>query len=285
MSAAVSRSRVLTWASSGATGAPVAGAFSFEVSDFSGVLLPGISFLEICVDAALGGKRRASPCEAVGALLVPDVGGTSGPFPSRAPRRELTTRDACVASTIVHQSTPGRSMEHPYLQYSVHRPVALQLLSFADEEVLGPMADIIFTDEDHTAHAAKHVAPVAREPGRAADNPFHQRKDGTRFWASGATMLMRDAKKGQAVGFVKMLRDHTQIRKAQPAAEQSQAELVEALRGNQLARQALEAADAAKDRFLAVLSHELRHPLASIASAATLTRRPPRPIAVERRTW
>ncbi|MDM0032187.1 CheR family methyltransferase [Variovorax sp. J22P271] len=146
---------------------------------------------------------------------------------------------------------------------------AQQLLGYTEEEVLGQPADIIFTDEDRATGAPVREAQVARDTGRAGDDRFHQRKDGTRFWASGAMMLMRDAT-GQAVGFVKVLRDQTQVRNAQQLAEQSQAELVEALRGNQSAFEALEAADAAKDRFLAVLSHELRNPLASIASAASV---------------
>lgn len=146
---------------------------------------------------------------------------------------------------------------------------AEQLLGYSGSEVLGESADIIFTDEDRAARAPEGETQGAREHGRAADDRFHQRKDGSRFWASGAMMLMRDAK-GDAVGFVKVLRDQTQVRNAQQAAERSQADLVRALQENQSAREALEAADAAKDRFLAVLSHELRNPLASIASAASV---------------
>src|SRR5699024_9445414 len=48
------------------------------------------------------------------------------------------------------------------------------------------------------------------------------------------------------------------------------AKLLRALEENEAARTELQAADAAKDRFLAVLSHELRNPLASIDSSAGL---------------
>ncbi|MEZ4128613.1 histidine kinase dimerization/phospho-acceptor domain-containing protein, partial [Salmonella enterica] len=47
-------------------------------------------------------------------------------------------------------------------------------------------------------------------------------------------------------------------------------DLIKALRENEQARAALQAADATKDRFLAVLSHELRNPLASIANASAV---------------
>jgi two-component system, chemotaxis family, CheB/CheR fusion protein len=146
---------------------------------------------------------------------------------------------------------------------------AQRLLGYSGREVIGRSADVIFTDEDRDAHAPELEMATALTQGRASDDRMHQRKDGSRFWASGALMLMRDAQ-GQAVGFVKILRDQTAEREAQQALERSQAELLRALEQNEAARAELQAADVAKDRFLAVLSHELRNPLASIDSAAGL---------------
>jgi two-component system CheB/CheR fusion protein len=144
---------------------------------------------------------------------------------------------------------------------------ALALLGYTEGEVLGQPADVIFTDEDRAAGVPEKEAQRSLEHGRASDDRFHQRKDGSRFWASGAMMLMRDAD-GQARGFVKILRDQSQVRKSQEALQQSQDELTRALADQRAARDALEADAAAKDRFLAVLSHELRNPLASIAASA-----------------
>ncbi|HSV46164.1 MAG TPA: PAS domain S-box protein, partial [Ramlibacter sp.] len=146
---------------------------------------------------------------------------------------------------------------------------AERLLGWREEEVLGQMADVIFTPEDRADGAPIREASAALAEGRASDDRWHLRKDGSRFWASGAAMLMRNPP-GEAVGFVKILRDQTAARQAQQALERSQAELVAALDTNMSHRKELEAADVAKDRFLAVLSHELRNPLASIASAAAL---------------
>lgn len=144
---------------------------------------------------------------------------------------------------------------------------AQALLGYAEAEVLGHPADMIFTEEDRAAGIPEREAARSLEQGRASDDRFHQRKDGSRFWASGAMMLMRDAQ-GHAQGFVKILRDQSAARNAQEALQHSQVELTRALEDQREARDALEAADAAKDRFLAVLSHELRNPLASIAAAA-----------------
>jgi two-component system, chemotaxis family, CheB/CheR fusion protein len=140
---------------------------------------------------------------------------------------------------------------------------AERLLGYAEAEVVGRSADIIFTDEDRAAGAPEQEMRTAVAHDRAADERWHQRKDGSRFWASGAMMLMRDAE-GRPVGFVKILRDQTAVREAQVTLERSRAEL--------------QSADAAKDRFLAVLSHELRNPLASIDSAAALLRAPSVPV-------
>ncbi len=146
---------------------------------------------------------------------------------------------------------------------------AQRLLGYTEAEIFGRSADIIFTEEDRAAGAPEEEARTALADGRAADDRQHQRKDGSRFWASGALMPMHNGH-GAVIGMVKVLRDQSEQRAAQQALELSRAELLDALRANEAARKALEVADAAKDRFLAVLSHELRNPLASISGAAQL---------------
>ena len=149
---------------------------------------------------------------------------------------------------------------------------AERLLGYTEQEILGQSADLIFTEEDRAAGAPEIEARTALAEGRAGDDRLHQRQDGSRFWASGALLPMHNGE-GAVVGLVKVLRDQTEQRLAQQEIEQSRAELLEALLANESARQALEQADATKDRFLAVLSHELRNPLASIHASAELLAR------------
>ncbi|HSV78306.1 MAG TPA: PAS domain S-box protein [Ramlibacter sp.] len=83
---------------------------------------------------------------------------------------------------------------------------AERLLGYTEEEVLARPADIIFTPEDRDARRAEKEARTARREGRASDECMHLRKDGSRFPGTGTMMLMRN-QAGEAVGFVKILRD------------------------------------------------------------------------------
>ena len=151
-------------------------------------------------------------------------------------------------------------------------PGAEALMGYTEAEAVGQKADIIFTPEDRATGAPAQEARTAAAEGRAADERFHMRRDGSHFWGSGTLMRMVDDA-GRALGFVKVLRDDTAKREWEAALQKSRSELVRALRENEKARTDLEAADAAKDRFLAILSHELRNPLAAVSSAAALLAR------------
>jgi PAS domain S-box-containing protein len=95
-------------------------------------------------------------------------------------------------------------------------PGAEQVLGWSEGEMIGRDACTFFTEEDQAAGTCGgEMAEAARE-GRAEDERWHQRKDGTRFWASGLMMRFDDEDTGEHVGFVKILRDRT----AQHLAEQ-----------------------------------------------------------------
>jgi two-component system CheB/CheR fusion protein len=144
---------------------------------------------------------------------------------------------------------------------------AERLLGYTEPEVLNRGCEMIFTEEDRDAGIPTQELAIALAEGGAADDRWHRRKDGRRFWANGAVTPMRDPERG-VVGFVKILRDQTAVRAAQEAIAEGRLHLVHALEEKEQARADLEAADGAKDRFLAVLSHELRNPLAAIAGAS-----------------
>jgi PAS domain S-box-containing protein len=87
-------------------------------------------------------------------------------------------------------------------------PGVLRLLGYEESEWVGRHASIIFTPEDFERSGHVLEMETAAREGRAEDNRWHVRKDGTRFWANGMLMPLRDAA-GRLRGFAKILRDNT----------------------------------------------------------------------------
>ena len=149
---------------------------------------------------------------------------------------------------------------------------AAAIIGFSEAEVIGMSADFIFTQEDCASGLPAREAVTALAHERATDERWHVRRDGSRFWASGVMMAMRDAS-GAAVGFVKIFRDQTDELHAKNALEEGRVRLIEALEETEAARAEAEAAGKAKDYFLAVLSHELRTPLTPVLLAVQMLER------------
>jgi PAS domain S-box-containing protein len=97
-------------------------------------------------------------------------------------------------------------------------PGAERVLGFAEADILGRSADVIFTPEDRAAGVPEQERRQARELGRAEDERWTMRKDGSRFWASGLAMPLADP----GVGFVKILRDRTEGHLAEARLRESE---------------------------------------------------------------
>lgn len=82
---------------------------------------------------------------------------------------------------------------------------AERLFGFSESEMVGHSGDVIFTPEDQAARIPVEERARAISAGQALDERWHQRKDGSRFWASGLLMPLRDSS-----GFVKIARDRTE---------------------------------------------------------------------------
>lgn len=81
------------------------------------------------------------------------------------------------------------------------------IFGYTEEEMIGRSADIIFTPEDRAKREPDKEVETALREGSAADERWHMRKDGSRFYASGVMTLLHN---GSVHGFVKIARDLTQ---------------------------------------------------------------------------
>ena len=139
------------------------------------------------------------------------------------------------------------------------RGAAPDILGYAEKEVLGRPASLLFTPEDNAIGLSGLELRVAAAKGRCEDDRWHVRKDGLRVWVSGVvTALTVD---GEIVGYAKVMRDRTDVRGQldtyKNRSEQS---------GRRLADQ---------DAVFARVAHEMRNALGPIRHGAELLVRSP----------
>src|SRR5262249_11109743 len=82
---------------------------------------------------------------------------------------------------------------------------AEMIFGYAAQEMVNRSADIVFTPEDRAASVPDKERESARKNGRAADERWHLRKNGERFYVSGVMVPLYDDKKH--FGFAKIARD------------------------------------------------------------------------------
>ncbi|MBG6075049.1 chemotaxis protein CheB [Polaromonas sp. CG_9.11] len=114
---------------------------------------------------------------------------------------------------------------------------------YMPHEIVGQPFFTIFTPEDRAAGVPEDELRGAREEGRSMDERWHLRKDGSTFFCCGVVTRLE----GKAGGYAKIARDMTESRSQQVSRDELLA----------MEKQANEL----KDQFLAVMSHELKHPL------------------------
>jgi two-component system, chemotaxis family, CheB/CheR fusion protein len=142
---------------------------------------------------------------------------------------------------------------------------AERVFGYTAAEAVGQDIDVIFTADDQRARMAAHEREAAQRDGRADDDRWHVAKGGRKVFCSGVVTPLSDPK---FTGYAKIVRDLTD-RKTQEDARQSQ------LAEERAVRAQAEAANRLKDDFLAVLSHELKHPLNLIHVKAEMLPRIP----------
>jgi PAS domain S-box-containing protein len=105
-------------------------------------------------------------------------------------------------------------------------PGVARLIGYEEGEFIGRPVSMIFTPEDVEQGAHQKEMRTAAAAGRAEDERWHVRKDGTRFWASGLIMPLR-GESGGVRGYVKVMRDVTERRLAQEQLREVERRAVE----------------------------------------------------------
>ena len=98
---------------------------------------------------------------------------------------------------------------------------AEQLLGYSEAEILGKSGTLFFTPEDVASGEHEREILTARAQGRADDERWHVRKDGSRFWGSGVMTLLRGPS-GEVRGYAKVMRDFTERRERVEALRTSE---------------------------------------------------------------
>jgi len=132
---------------------------------------------------------------------------------------------------------------------------AERIKGYRADEIIGKHFSTFYPREDVADGKCERELEIATREGRFEEEGWRIRKDGSRMWASVTITALRDPG-GALVGFAKVTRDLSERRKTEEAQRLLAAErasLAERARTQEF-----------QERFLAILGHDLRNPLASI---------------------
>lgn len=94
---------------------------------------------------------------------------------------------------------------------------AERLTGYPAADIMGRSGDLVFTPEDRAADAPAGERRKALADGRALNERWHMRRDGSRFWGSGLLMPLKTG-----TGFVKVMRDLTERHQMQEQVRESE---------------------------------------------------------------
>jgi PAS domain S-box-containing protein len=132
---------------------------------------------------------------------------------------------------------------------------AEKIKGYKAREVIGKRFDLFYTEEDRNNKLPDKLLNEAKEKGRAAQEGWRVRKNGTKFWGTIVITALHN-KEGNVIGFSKVTRDQTEKKLSENKLLAYMAELE--LQNSEL------------EQFAYVASHDLQEPLRKIQTFAEL---------------
>ncbi|HXZ78303.1 MAG TPA: PAS domain S-box protein [Terriglobales bacterium] len=129
---------------------------------------------------------------------------------------------------------------------------AERLKGYPAAGIIGKHFSIFHPEEDLQSQKPQRELEIASREGRAEDEGWRVRKDGSRFWANVVITAIRDAN-GEVIGFSKVTRDFTERMHAQEALQRANDDLATEVKERKLAQSKL----AISENSLRRLSHHL----------------------------
>ena len=110
---------------------------------------------------------------------------------------------------------------------------ASRILGYDEHEIVGRTIDAFYTEEDRAAAVPEREINEARRAGSSSDDRWLLKRDGTRFWATGKLILLKDDA-GEPRGFVKVIRDLTERKRVEENLTSFEARFREMIRQSPL---------------------------------------------------
>lgn len=129
---------------------------------------------------------------------------------------------------------------------------AAKIFGYEAADIVGKNFEVLFTEEDRIEGVPKKEAEIAQKDGRSSDNRYHLQKNGNKFYSFGLLFPLVGTD-GVRYGYVKVLRDLTERKKAEDIINKYVKELEEL--------------NAHKESVISILSHDLRSPLTGIVGS------------------
>lgn len=154
---------------------------------------------------------------------------------SKSKETELAQRHTEQRMKLIVESAKDYAIFtlNPQLSVSSWNTGAEAMFGYSEKEILGKQGQILFVPEDQEQGAPVEEMEKALEEGRAENERWHLRKDGSRFYGSGLVMPLReDDGTGPIIGFVKIMRDLTESKRVADdlmASHQRTVEILESI--------------------------------------------------------